>query len=164
MKKYVVPLWNGGGGRRWLTCLKTNTQNLGEEEMMISVSKKWSFLACFCCLGVWICVWAATVDPFPRKARQGDQIGQIFAQWESVYSGQIYTNYRCSSNILGYFKKVYICVLILTKIGLGYTLGDFFHCVTHLVTLITTSLLQLLLTSELSNLHTQRQSNTEASF
>jgi hypothetical protein len=53
---------------------------------------------------------------------QGDQIGQIFAQWGIVYFGQWFENYRRSAHFWATFFHGTSCVLILTKNGLG----DFF--------------------------------------
>jgi hypothetical protein len=66
-------------------------------------------------------------------SRQGDQIGQIFASRVVVYFGQFVVNYRRSANYKATFFYSTRYVLILTKHGLGYILGDFLQ--THLVTL-----------------------------
>jgi hypothetical protein len=57
---------------------------------------------------------------------QGDQIGRIFAQWAIVYFGQWFEIYIISANFWATFLCDTSYVLILTKNGLGYILGDFF--------------------------------------
>jgi hypothetical protein len=55
---------------------------------------------------------------------QGDQIRRIFAHWVIVNFGQFFENDRSRTNFRILFPdKSY--VLILTKNGLGYILGDF---------------------------------------
>jgi hypothetical protein len=66
---------------------------------------------------------------------QGDQIGRIFAQRAIVYLGNfLKITYISSPNLYAIFPISIKHVLILTKNGLGYVLGDFFQ--THLVTLV----------------------------
>jgi hypothetical protein len=52
---------------------------------------------------------------------QGDQIGRIFAQWEIVHFGQFLKHCRAT------FPLGADYVLILTKTGFGYILGDFLY-------------------------------------
>jgi hypothetical protein len=53
---------------------------------------------------------------------QGDQIGRIFAQWATVCFRQFPKNDTKSPQFWASFSKI----LILTKNGLRYILGDFF--------------------------------------
>jgi hypothetical protein len=46
---------------------------------------------------------------------QGDQIGQIFAQWVIVYFVQQFKNYRSSAHFWATFSHGTSFVLILTK-------------------------------------------------
>jgi hypothetical protein len=59
-------------------------------------------------------------------AEQGDQIGQIFAQWEIVYIRQFYKYYRSSLKFWLTFFLSIDHVLILIKEWSGYVSGDFF--------------------------------------
>jgi hypothetical protein len=62
--------------------------------------------------------------------KQGDQIGRIFAQWEIIYFGRLVENRKSSPYFCATFSLstgLCICdILIVTKIGLGYILGNFF--------------------------------------
>jgi hypothetical protein len=57
--------------------------------------------------------------------QQGDQIGRIFAQWEIVHFGQFFENYKNRPRCCATFPLGTDYVLILTKTGFGYSLGDF---------------------------------------
>jgi hypothetical protein len=59
---------------------------------------------------------------------QGDQIGRIFAYWVTtyLYFGWLFANYRNSPDYWATHFRDKSYVLIMTKIGLGYILGDFF--------------------------------------
>jgi hypothetical protein len=62
---------------------------------------------------------------------QGDQIGRIFAQWAIIYFGRFVENRKSSPYFCATFSlSTGMCIcdtLIVTKIGLGHILGDFFH-------------------------------------
>jgi hypothetical protein len=60
-------------------------------------------------------------------AHQGDQIVQIFALRVIVFFGQVIEKYRIIPDTLATIFRGKIYVLMLTKNGLGYILGDFFH-------------------------------------
>jgi hypothetical protein len=62
---------------------------------------------------------------FVERSSQGDQIGPTFASWAVVNFGQFLIT-KCIPNVGLLFSKEKNCVLILTKSGLGYILGDFF--------------------------------------
>jgi hypothetical protein len=64
--------------------------------------------------------------PQDHNARQGDQIGRIFAQCAIIYFAQIDKNYRSSPKFCATFFPSVEYVLILTKYALGYIFGDFF--------------------------------------
>jgi hypothetical protein len=75
------------------------------------------------------------------RTNQGDQIGRVFAQWEIVYFGQWFKNYRSSAHFWATFFHGTSHVSILTKKMLGYILGDFFtnssgHPGTNIVLLV----------------------------
>jgi hypothetical protein len=59
---------------------------------------------------------------FAESRRQGDQVGRIFACCAIVY---FFEKYRNSPKIRATLSHRRSYVLILTKIGLGYVLGDF---------------------------------------
>jgi hypothetical protein len=59
------------------------------------------------------------------RAPQGDQIGRIFAQWVTVYFWEVFLIITEVAHIFGFCFRVKISVLIVTKNGLGYILGDF---------------------------------------
>jgi hypothetical protein len=60
------------------------------------------------------------------KVNQSDQIGRIFAQCAIVCFGQFFKNYTSSPKLWATLFQRIDYVLILTKNGLGYSLGDFF--------------------------------------
>jgi hypothetical protein len=65
------------------------------------------------------------------KGGQGDQIGRIFTHWAIAYCLLWAVSYSRRCLNLGYFFHDKTYVLILTKSGLDYHLGE-----THLVTLV----------------------------
>jgi hypothetical protein len=70
---------------------------------------------------------------------QGDQIGLIFAHWAIVFFWPVFLKITEVTQITGvaqYFGLLIstVFVLIMSKNGLGYILGDFFSQ-THLVPL-----------------------------
>jgi hypothetical protein len=56
---------------------------------------------------------------------QGNQIGQIFAQWAIVYYVQCFENYRSRPHFYSTFVISMDYALILTQNGLGYMLPIF---------------------------------------
>jgi hypothetical protein len=57
---------------------------------------------------------------------QGGQIGRIFAYWAAVYCGQYFENCKRFDNFLPIYFLSTSYVLIFTKHGLGYILGNIF--------------------------------------
>jgi hypothetical protein len=57
---------------------------------------------------------------------QGDQIGRIFVNWANVYFGQFFENYRIIPHFWTTFFTGENYVLISTKNGLGFILGECF--------------------------------------
>jgi hypothetical protein len=75
---------------------------------------------------------AVTVNaPIVESAPElDDQIGRIFAYWVKIYTmlvTYICVNWRSSPNFGANFYYGKSDVIILTKNGLGYILGDFFR-------------------------------------
>jgi hypothetical protein len=67
------------------------------------------------------------LQPSPTRYHdQGDQIGRILAYWATVSSGKFCENYGNSTNNWATIFHGKKCVLIFTRNGLGYILGDFF--------------------------------------
>jgi hypothetical protein len=70
--------------------------------------------------------WAIFGQSFFLQNIQGDQIGRIFALLAIVYFGRFKKNCNSSPHFCAIFPLRIDYVLNLTKIGLGYILGDFF--------------------------------------
>jgi hypothetical protein len=68
-----------------------------------------------------------------RCTEQGDQIGPIFDYTAIVYFGKLFENERSPNFCTNIFNSRSYA-LIMTRDGLGYTLGDFFSK-SHLVAL-----------------------------
>jgi hypothetical protein len=71
---------------------------------------------------------------FATGSSQGDQIGRFFAHWTTVYFGQLFENYKSSTNSWAACSRGKIGALILTKKWVGLPFGAIFS-LTHLVTL-----------------------------